>query len=211
MIGIVIYDDNIPRRNLLSELIALDPELHFLAGFDDCSNVVADMQTLQPDIVLMDIEMPKVNGIEGVRLIKEHYPQVKVIMQTVFDDDEKIFAAIQAGAEGYILKNTGADKLLQSIIEVYGGGAFMTPSVALKVMKFFNTGVANTSSDYHLTAKEQEVLNYLSNGLSYKMVAEKMNITYHTVNSHVKKIYQKLHVNSLGEAISLALKHKIVK
>jgi DNA-binding NarL/FixJ family response regulator len=210
MIDIVIYDDNVPRRKMLTELMALDPELNCLAGFDHCSTVLEDMERLRPDVVLMDIEMPYVNGIEGVRLIKESFPDVKVIMQTVFDDDEKIFAAIQAGAEGYILKNTGADKLLQSIVEVHAGGAFMTPSVALKVMKFFNQA-PDVGTDYNLTAKEKEVLTCLSDGMSYKMVADKMEIAYNTVNSHVKKIYQKLHVNSLGEAISMAIKHKIVR
>lgn len=210
MIKLVIYDDNVSRRKMLTELMSLDNTMHCLAGFDDCSNVLKEMEEFQPDIVLMDIEMPNVNGIEGVRLIKNKYPQIKVIMQTVFDDDDKIFAAIQAGAEGYILKNTGADKLLQSIVEVNSGGAFMTPSVAFKVMKFFNQK-QELENDYNLTQKEKEVLMHLSNGLSYKMAAEKMDIAYNTVNSHVKKIYQKLHVNSIGEAISMAIKNKIVE
>lgn len=210
MIHIVIYDDNISRRKMLTELISLNTELICIGGFDDCSNVLNEMETLHPDVVLMDIEMPNVNGIVGVRLIKKNFPEIKVIMQTVFDDDEKIFAAIQAGAEGYILKNTGADKLLQSIVEVHSGGAIMTPSVAIKVMKFFNQH-NQTEINYNLTLKEKEVLIHLSNGLSYKMVANKMDITYNTVNSHVKKIYQKLHVNSIGEAISMAIKNKIVE
>ncbi len=210
MIHIVIYDDNISRRKMLTELMSLNDALNCLGGFDDCSNVLNDMIALRPNVVLMDIEMPNVNGIEGVRLIKTHFPEIKVIMQTVFDDDEKIFAAIQAGAEGYILKNTGADKLLQSIVEVHAGGAIMTPSVALKVMKFFNQN-NQKQKDYNLTQKEKEVLLNLSNGLSYKMVGEKLDITYNTVNSHVKKIYQKLQVNSIGEAISIAIKNKIVE
>jgi len=211
MIDVVIYDDNVSRRMMISELMELDVALNCVGSFRDCSSVVEEMEKLHPQVVLMDIEMPNVNGIQGTKLIKEYFPQIKVIMQTVIEDDEKIFEAIQAGAEGYILKNTGADKLLQSIIEVNAGGAIMTPSVALKVMKFFNSSPQHTNTDYNLTLKEKEVLNYLSDGLSYKMVAGKMAISYNTVNSHVKKIYQKLHVNSLGEAISLALKNKIVK
>ncbi|MEZ5047229.1 MAG: response regulator transcription factor [Chitinophagaceae bacterium] len=210
MIEVVIYDDNAERCTMIKDLMQINENLHCIGSFDDCSTILNDMKVLQPDIVLMDIEMPNVNGIEGVRLIKQHFPSIKVIMQTVFDDDEKIFASIQAGAEGYILKNTSADSLLQSIVEVYEGGAFMTPSVAIKVIKYFNSQTKFSKEEFNLTIKEKEVLSYLSNGLSYKMVAEKMTISYNTVNTHIKNIYQKLHVNSLGEAISLAIKNKLV-
>jgi DNA-binding NarL/FixJ family response regulator len=159
--------------------------------------------------VLMDIEMPHVNGINGVATIKKYFPEIRIIMQTVFDDDEKIFASLQAGAEGYILKKASAEKITQSIEEVYQGGAYMTPSVALRVMKFFNK-THEQNNQYDLTAKEREVLKLLADGLSYKMAADRMGISYFTVNSHVKKIYEKLHVHSLGEAVSLALKNRIV-
>ena len=180
-----------------------------IGSFGDCSTVLDDMKQLQPSLVLMDIEMPNVNGIEGVRLIKKHYPQIKVVMQTVFEDEEKIFAALQAGAEGYILKNAPAEKIIQSIIEVNNGGAFMTPSVALRVMKYFNN-TPETINEMNLTTKEKEVLKNLTDGLSYKMVADKMNISYFTVNTHIKKIYEKLQVHSMGEAISYAMKNKMV-
>ncbi len=168
------------------------------------------MKELQPSLVLMDIEMPNISGIEGVRLIKESYPHIKVVMQTVFEDEEKIFAALQAGAEGYILKNAPAEKIIQSVIEVNNGGAFMTPSVALRVMKHFNNSTVSQNSENNLTPKEREVLKNLTEGLSYKMVADRMGISYFTVNSHIKKIYEKLHVHSVGEAISYAMKNKIV-
>lgn len=209
MIRIVIYDDNEQRRNSLEALISLNKDMEFAGGFPDCSNVVQEISSLSPDVVLMDIAMPNVDGIEGVQLIKQHKPAVRVIMQTVFEDNEKIFAALKAGAEGYILKNTGAEKIIQCIQEVYNGGAFMTPSVALQVMKYFNTTNAQ-NEEFNLTPKEKEVLLLLSEGKSYKMVADILSISYFTVNSHIKKIYEKLHVHSLGEAVSIAFKNKIV-
>jgi hypothetical protein len=210
MIQVVVYDDNEARRKSLEALLTLSDDIEFLASFSDCSNVLADMELYKPTLVLMDIEMPNVNGIEGVKQIKQHFPQIKIIMQTVFEDEEKIFAALQAGAEGYILKNAPIDKIIQSITEVSNGGAFMTPSVALRVMKYFNASTPADNSLLNLTLKEKEVLKNLTDGLSHKMVADKMNISYFTVNSHVKKIYEKLQVHSVGEAISVALKNNIV-
>src|SRR5436190_19626379 len=177
--------------------------------FHDCTHVIEDMNSLAPDVVLMDIAMPLADGISGVKEIKKHYPDIRIIMQTVFEDEDKIFTCLQAGAEGYILKNATAEKITQSIEEVYHGGASMTPSVALRVMKYFNQP-KTTAADYSLTPKEKEVLSLLADGNSYKMVADKLGISYFTVNSHIKKIYEKLHVHSLGEAVSFAFKNKIV-
>jgi len=208
MIRVVIYDDHEQRRNSLMQLIELTDNIQCINAYPDCTSVVEDMKQDRPDVVLMDIEMPGIDGITGVGLLKRQFPGIRVIIQTVYDDSDKIFAALQAGAEGYILKNTDAEKTLQSIEEVYKGGAFMTPSVALRVMKFFNSETTRQAET--LTQKEKEVLKHLTEGNSYKMVADKMNISYYTVNSHIKKIYEKLHVHSLGEAVSLALKNKIV-
>lgn len=210
MISIVVYDDNASRRKSLEALLLLSDGVECLGSFSDCSTVLANMEQLKPSLVLMDIEMPNVNGIEGVKLIKQNYPHIKVVMQTVFEDEEKIFAALQAGAEGYILKNAPAEKIIQSIFEVDNGGAFMTPSVALRVMKYFNTKPIAENSEFNLTTKEKETLKNLTDGLSYKMVADRMGISYYTVNSHIKKIYEKLQVHSVGEAVSYAIKHKIV-
>ena len=209
MIRISIYDDSEQRRNSLEALISLTPEMILVGSFPDCSNVELDIERTEPDVILMDIEMPQVDGITGVKRIKEYRPGVRIIMQTIFEDNERIFAALKAGASGYILKNAGAEKILQSIEEVYSGGAFMTPSVALQVIRFFGEKDA-PAVDYQLTQKEKEVLKFLAEGKSYKMVAAELTISYSTVNSHIKKIYEKLHVHSLGEAVSLALKNKIV-
>jgi DNA-binding NarL/FixJ family response regulator len=209
LISIVIYDDNRQRCESLAALLSLTEGMQCLATFPDCSNVVSDIEIWHPDVVLMDIEMPNVDGISGVALIKKNFPGVRIIMQTVFEDEEKIFASLKAGAEGYILKNASAEKITQSIEEVYQGGAYMTPSVALRVMQYFNKP-QDKKEEYNLTPKEKEVLKYLSDGHSYKMVADKLGISYFTVNAHIKKIYEKLHVHSLGEAVSLALKNNIV-
>ncbi len=210
MISVVVYDDNDARRKSLEALLSLSDGVEYLGSFSDCSTVLNDMQTLKPTLVLMDIEMPNVNGIEGVKKIKRHHPEIKIVMQTVFEDEEKIFAALQAGAEGYILKSASAEKIIQGIIDVSNGGAFMTPSVALRVMKYFNNTTECNNTEMNLTSKEKEVLKNLTDGLSYKMVANKMGISYYTVNAHIKKIYEKLQVHSLGEAISYAMKNKIV-
>jgi DNA-binding NarL/FixJ family response regulator len=208
MISVVIFDDNKQRRDSLEALIHLTDNMQCTGSFADCSNAVNDIRIADPDVVLMDIEMPNVDGISGVRAIKKTFPSIRIIMQTVFEDEEKIFASLQAGAEGYILKNASAEKITQSIEDVYQGGAYMTPSVALRVTKYFNQ--THALPDYKLTQKEKEVLKLLSEGRSYKMVADELGISYFTVNTHIKKIYEKLHVHSLGEAVSLAIKNRIV-
>lgn len=208
LIKLVIYDDSKQRCDSLKALLSLTDGMQCLADFPDCSHVIEDMEKYRPDVILMDIEMPVVDGINGVSIIKKKFPGIRIIMQTVFEDDEKIFASLQAGAEGYILKNASAEKITQCIEEVYQGGAYMTPSVALRVMHYFNT--PSHEANFNLTPKETQVLKFLSDGFSYKMVADKMGISYFTVNSHIKKIYEKLHVHSLGEAVSLALKNRIV-
>ena len=208
MIRVVIYDDHQQPRDSLGHLLSHAEGMECVGSFEDCTNAIADMARLQPDVVLMDIEMPVMDGISGVYKIKQEYPGIKIIMQTVFEDEARIFASLQAGAEGYILKNASAEKIVESIRVVHAGGASMTPSVALRVMKYFNQ--AKPATEYNLTNKEKEVLTLLSDGNSYKMVAAKLGITYFTVNSHIKNIYEKLHVHSVGEAVSFALKNKIV-
>ena len=207
MIRVVIYDDHPQRCESLKALILLSGDMECVGVFHDCSHVLEEMRRLNPDIVLMDISMPNVDGISGVQKIKKEFPHVRVIMQTVFTDEARIFASLQAGAEGYILKNASAEKIIESIKEVYAGGASMTPSIALRVMKYFNQ---EKSTDFHLTQKEKEVLTLLADGNSYKMVADNLGIAYNTVNAHVRKIYEKLHVHSIGEAVSVALKNRIV-
>ena len=171
--------------------------------------VESQVEALKPDVVLMDINMPGMRGIEATKIIKTKFPHVKVLIKTAFDTDENIFGGLQAGAEGYLLKSASVDKLLKAIEDVFQGGAIMTPSIALRVMRFFLPSPQPIIA-YNLTKRETTVLKLLSEGFSYKMIAAKMGISYFTVNAHIRKVYEKLHVNSSAAAISLALKSGIV-
>ncbi|MFN8250671.1 MAG: response regulator transcription factor [Ferruginibacter sp.] len=202
-IRVFIYDDNHPRRDSLKALIELSPELGFCGEAINCTAVESDMESCFPDVVLMDINMPEADGITGLKKIKQHYPHIKVLMQTVFDDTDKIFECIRNGASGYILKKDPPQRILQAIQEVYEGGAVMNPGIALKVLEFFQP----QKVDNPLTNRETEVLKLLAEGLSYKMVADKLFLSFNTVNTHVKHIYEKLHVSSLGEAIAFYYKN----
>jgi len=200
---ILVYDDNHGRQEALQLLIESSGDMEFVGARENCNHVEADVIDLQPDVVLMDIDMPGTNGIEGLKKIKKQAPQVFIIMQTVFEDDEKIFMAIQAGAHGYFLKKTAPDKLIEGIRDVLEGGAPMTPSVARKVLHML-TQQSNdrNKNSFDLTEREIEILSMLAKGMSYKMIADACGITFHTVNAHLKKIYEKLHVHSATEAVS---------
>jgi len=200
MIKVAIYDDNQTRRESLKMLLELSANLEFVGAFSNCATVENDMAIIHPDIVLMDIEMPIKDGIYGVRVLQAYDPNIKVIMQTVFEDADKIFQCLQYGAKGYLLKNAPPMEIYQCIETVYHGGAFMTPSVALKVMSHFQQ---QQNPFEQLTQKENEVLKLLAEGLSYKLIADKLGISSGTVNNHLKKVYEKLQVHSAGEAISI--------
>lgn len=210
MIRVAIYDDNAVRRDSLQTILALQTDLICVGSHDHCGSILQDLQKERPDIILMDLEMPVVNGIEGIRLAKSHFPQIKIIVQTAFDDDEKVFAALKAGAEGYILKSASVSQITQSIDEVSKGGASMSPSIAMKVIRYFGNDPVEKREDYQLTPKESMVLKKLADGLSYKMIADELGISYFTVNNHIKKIYEKLHVHSLGEAVAKAHRSKLI-
>jgi DNA-binding NarL/FixJ family response regulator len=202
-IKVFIYDDNESRRDSLKALIELTPEMEYLGAAADCSRVLQDIKAYQPDVVLMDINMPNVDGMAGLKMIKKEFPEVKVLMQTVFDDSEKVFTSIRNGASGYILKKDSPQRILQAIHEVNEGGAVMNPGIAQKVLDFFHP----KKIDHPLTERETEVLTLLAEGLSYKMVADRLGLSFHTVSTHTKNIYEKLHVASLGEAIAFYYKN----
>ena len=166
------------------------------------------MRVYKPDVVLMDIDMPGESGIVGVRKIKETRPQTAVIMYTVFEDDEKLFQCLCAGANGYLLKKTPPQKLFEAIQEVMDGGAPMSPSIAKKVLGSFQTRKDNPIDTF--VSREIEVLQWLIKGYSIKIIASEMNLAFDTVRSHLKNIYQKLHVNCGKEAIAKALSEHIV-
>lgn len=210
-INVVVFDDNKPRRELLEMLLNSTEGLECKGAFEDCRGVVKNIASTMPDVVLMDIDMPHVNGIEGLILIRQQFPDIKVLMQTVFEEDEKIFDAICAGADGYILKKTSPVKLIEAIHEVHEGGAPMTPTVAKQVLMLFNNKHGKIpKNNFDLTPREQEILALLVQGLSYKMIGEKCHVSYATVNTHISHIYDKLHVNTAVDAVRKAIENKMV-
>lgn len=211
MIKVAIFDDHQHRREALKLMMSLNKEITCTGDYEDCSNLVDNLGGNPPDVVLMDIHMPGVNGIEGVKLLREHFPQTYIIMQTVFDDDDNLFNSIMAGAHGYLLKNTPPDKILDAIIEVSNGGAPMTPSIARRVLNYFNRKPAGGKEEYNLSAREIEILEWLVKGYSQKMVAAELHLSKHTINNHIKNIYQKLHVHSVSEAVATAIQKRIVE
>jgi DNA-binding NarL/FixJ family response regulator len=183
-----------------------------VGSYPDCSNVLSDVENCKPDLVLMDIDMPNVNGIEGVKIIRHKYPHLKILMQTVFDDNDKLFACIRAGADGYILKKTQPQDLLAAILDVLNGGAPMTPSIARQVLRYVgSTESKKQNQDFKLTARENEILSLLVQGLSYKMISQRCFISLPTVNSHIQHIYEKLQVHTAIEAVTKAIENKIVE
>lgn len=208
-IRVAVYDDSKERRESLKYLIDMFDNMECVGTFNDCSKVLENIKKTNPHVVLMDIEMPLVNGIEGVKKIKKKYPDVIILMQTVFEDDENLFESIKAGASGYLLKKADPEKIIDAITEVVNGGAPMTPSIANRVLKFFQNN-QGTENNYDLTEREKRILGLLVDGLSYKMIGVRENVSFHTVNSHVRKIYEKLHVHSLSQAVSKAIKENLL-
>jgi two-component system, NarL family, nitrate/nitrite response regulator NarL len=215
-IRVAIFDDSRDRRESLSYLIDLFEDMECVGVFEDASAATDNVANCSPHVVLMDIEMPHVNGIEAVGAIKAASPEVIVIMQTVFEDDDSLFNSIKAGASGYLLKRDDPYRTIEAIREAHNGGASMSASMALKVLRYFQT--QNTEKDanaplnlsYALTERERNILGLMVEGLSYKMIADREHISFHTVNSHIRNIYDKLHVHSASEAISKALRERLV-
>ncbi len=210
MIRVLVYEDNKGRQEALQLLLEHTADMECVGAAENCEHVAEDIAATRPDVVLMDIDMPKVNGIEGLKRIRQYAPGVLIIMQTVFENNEKIFQAIRAGAHGYFLKKTPSHKLLEGIREALDGGAPMTPTVARKVLEMYHEQPVIKQEKFDLSERELEILSLLVKGLSYKMIAEAAGISWHTVNGHFKKIYDKLHVHSATEAVKKAIDNELV-
>jgi DNA-binding NarL/FixJ family response regulator len=208
MIKIAIIEDNNALRKNLENLFNQTEGMKTVLSLSNLLNVISELSKQIPDIILMDIGLPHISGIEGVHTVKSSYPQIQVMMFTVFEDDEKIFEAIRAGASGYLLKKTPPEEIVASIQELFHGGAPMSASIARKVIQSFQTKPASRLVDYNLTTREKEILYSLVEGLSYKKIAEKYFVSISTVRTHICNVYQKLHVNSKSEAVAKVLKRQ---
>ncbi|MBO9561533.1 MAG: response regulator transcription factor [Niastella sp.] len=201
MIRTILYEDNESLRNSLSSLLQWQSDIELVAAMPNAETVLVDIAQCRPDVVLMDIDMPVVNGIEALKKIRQQHADLPVIMLTVFEDNDNIFNAICAGASGYLLKKS-FDQIIPALKDVLAGGAPMTGSIAKKVLTLFpRPAQTQIEEEKLLSSREQELLQLLIKGYSYKMIAEELNIALETVRSHIKKIYRKLQVNSATEAI----------
>ena len=223
---LIIFEDNGDFRESLLHLFRFTPDVEVIAAYPDCSKVREAVSELKPEVVLMDIDMPGMDGIEATAVVKEVSPNTQVVMLTVSEEEDRIFQALRNGATGYLLKKSGPDELVDSVRLVQKGGSPMSPAIARKVLQFFHLsqtiapaaaatmvnktiGSDDDGLSIGLTPREQEILEALVDGLSYKMIAAKHFISTDTVKNHIQGIYRKLHVNSKGEAISYALKRGI--
>ena len=211
-IKVAIFEDNKLLRESLQQLVNNAEGMACAGAFADANKLVRNIELANPDVVLMDIDMPGVSGIEAVLILTNKFPAIRILMQTVFDDNDKIFAAICAGASGYMLKKTTPAKMIEAIKETYLGGAPMTASVAAKVLQMFRgqspAGAKNEFID--LSDREKEILSLLVKGKSYKTIAAECFISIDTVGTHVRHIYEKLHVHSKSEAVAKAINQKLI-
>lgn len=210
MIKIIIYEDNHALRKSIELLLLTQPGYEIAGSFDNANNAEEEIKQLHPDLVILDIDLPGRKGTEVVAAIKEKFPSVIVVMHTVFEEDEKLFASLCAGANGYILKKTSPDRFLQYIDEALQGGAPFSPSIAQRILKTFQQPEQPLSENYKLSEREKEVLVFLVKGYTYKAIAAELSISMDTVRKHVCRIYDKLHVSCGKEAVALAIRQRLV-
>lgn len=211
MIKVAIYEDNKQLRESLEVLLDNSGETFCAGAWPDYSKLIKTLKETGPDIAVMDLHVPGMNGIEALKIARKHFPQLPLLVQTMYSDDEHIFAAVCAGASGYILKGASNENIIQAIKDVYAGGSAMTPSVARRVLQMFAENEKQSAPEIiSLSPREKEILALMVKGCSYKMIAAQLQISFGTVHTHTKKIYEKLHVNSNTEAVAKALKQKIV-
>lgn len=210
-IRILIYEDNKDLREGMSFLLQATSGLDLVGAFPDCRQLKEQVLALRPDVILMDIDLPAISGIEATAMAKAVLPQVQVLMLTVFDDEDRIFQTIRNGASGYLLKHTPPSEIIDAVFDIYRGGSPMTANVARKVLRFFQEESKPAANDYHLSPRELDILRGLMKGFSYKLIAEDLDISIDTVRSHIRSIYDKLQVNSKTEAILKAIRERLVE
>ena len=209
MIKIILFEDRQNLRESLQLMLSANDDFELAEMLPNCRDAVQAVLRVKPDVVLMDIDMPEVDGITGVRMIKEARPETQIVMLTVFEDDAKIFDAIKAGADGYLLKKDIPAQLFDAIYNANSGGASISPGVATKVLQAFRPNAVSTAN-FNLSKRELEVLELLVKGHTYKRIAADTFVSIDTVRSHIKNIYLKLQVNSATEAVAKALQQRLV-
>lgn len=207
-IRVAVVEDNGPLLASLGQLLAVSEGLECVGTFSDAEDFLKQAKKLRPNVVLMDIGLPGMSGIEALARLNESLRDVEVLMLTVYEDDKKIFDALCMGAAGYLLKRTQPDRIVDAIKDIHRGGTPMSPEVARRVVTRFRNAAPGSDVSTRLSSRERDVLDGLVDGLSYKMIADRLSVSIDTVRSHIKHIYDKLHINSKAEAIAMALKHK---
>lgn len=205
---VLLYEDNESLRNSIVAMLQWNGAIEMVVAMPDATSILEDIDTLKPDVILMDIDMPPSNGVEALITLRQNFKDLPVIMLTVFEDNENIVNSICAGANGYLLKKD-IDQIVPAIKDVLDGGAPMTSSVARKVLQLFpGKPSSNIDTPEAFTKRETEILNWLGKGYSYKMIASELQVGVETIRTHIKRIYKKLHVNSATEAVYKASQKK---
>ena len=201
MVRLALIEDNTEYRSTLSKILQRNKEISIIHEMDDCEEMIPYFEVDPPDLVIMDIDLPGMSGIEGVWQLRQQWPDMKVLMLTVFEEAEKIFGAIKAGANGYLLKKDPPDRIMHAIFSLLSGEASMNGIIAAKVMEYFKqlSDAEPKLEEYHLTEREKEILYKLMEGLGYKQIASQCGIARETLNTHMKSIYRKLNVHSRAE------------
>ena len=206
-ITVSIVEDNDKLRATLARVLNRAEGFQCVSDYQNAEDGLRDIPKVSPNVVLMDINLPGMNGVECVRQLKAATPQIQVMMLTVYEDTENIFDALAAGANGYMLKRTPTPELLEAITEVHRGGSPMTMHIARKVVQSFQKApAAPVPATENLSEREQQVLDLLSHGLMYKEIAEKLNLSYETVHTYIRRIYEKLQVRTRTEAVAKFLR-----
>jgi len=210
---IILFDDHFFFRESVRIMLEDRNDVELVSTFEDANNLVNDIISSQPDLVLMDIDMPGADGLEALKILKSHFEHLPVIMLTQHAEDEKIIRAICNGSSGYLLKTTSGEKIIESIHEVLCGGSCLNPVIARKVLNLFAESYSNSLNGdvFVLSPREKEVLAHLVKGKSYKMIASELDVCYDTIRMHIKSIYQKLRVSSQSGAVAVAVSHRLVR
>ncbi len=209
-IKVAIYEDNDTLQRSLSHLLQNSEEFTLVGAYSNPLNILKNCRENTPEVILMDIDMPIMSGIAATQIVKEHFPEINILILTVFEEREKLFSALQAGASGYLLKKSRIIEIIEAIHDIHNGGSPMTPAIARKVLEFFSQAKIIRNEESNLSEREMDILKCLVNGDSYKMIAANCFISMGTVRSHINNIYKKLHVNSKSEAVVKAIKDRLV-